>query len=146
MRSPRLTAPIRKKESDPMAIVRPTVFSVILAGLVLATPTLHAQEVEGDPTSGERIFRQCSGCHSVVDGQNRVGPHLWGIIGRPAASAEGFRYSDALAESEIAWDAESLAAYLTDPRGEIPGTRKSFVLRDAGDAADVIAFLATLTE
>lgn len=95
-----------------------------------------------DPEAGERVFRQCQACHVVDREQNRVGPHLVGVIGREAGAVDGFRYSPALADSGIVWDAETLDAYLADPRGYIPGNRMAFAgLRSEEDRANVIAYL-----
>jgi len=113
--------------------------SATAAALLLATAGLAQAQ---DPAAGERVFRQCQACHVVDQEQNRVGPHLVGIIGRAAGAVEDFRYSDAMAESGIVWDAETLDAYLADPRGYIPGNRMAFAgLRKEEDRANVIAYL-----
>ncbi len=99
----------------------------------------------GDPANGQKVFRQCQACHVVDQEQNRVGPHLVGIIGRPAGSVEGFKYSDAMANSGIVWDQTTIAEYLADPRGYVGGNRMAFAgLRKPEDIADVIAYLESL--
>lgn len=96
--------------------------------------------------AGEGVFRQCSACHQVgPSASNRSGPQLNGIQGRAIGSVEGFRYSNALQESGAAgdvWSSEKLHAFLTDPRGAMPGTKMAF--RGLKDAADIDALLAYL--
>jgi len=95
--------------------------------------------------NGQKVFRQCQACHVADKEQNRVGPHLVGIIGRPAGAVEGFRYSPAMAESGIVWTPETIAAYIADPRGYVSGNRMAFAgLRKPEDIADVIAYLESL--
>ncbi len=102
------------------------------------------QEADGDPARGETIFMRCAACHAVAEDRNGAGPHLVGLIGRPAGAAEGFRYSDALSQSDLTWDRSTLSAYLLEPGAVLPGTRKAGVLTDPQDVADVVAYLATL--
>lgn len=118
-------------------------FTMIVAGAAaltaVATPSL-AQ----DAAAGATVFRQCQACHVVDQEQNRVGPHLVGIVGRPVASVEGFNYSDAMrayGEGKV-WDAETLTTYLADPRGTVEGTRMAFAgVKDPTQLADLIAYL-----
>ncbi|HSA79323.1 MAG TPA: cytochrome c family protein [Geminicoccaceae bacterium] len=97
---------------------------------------------EGDPEAGAKVFNKCKACHVATEEKNRVGPHLVGIVGRPAASVEGYKYSTAMAESGIVWDEEILDKYLASPKDVVPGGRMAFVgLREEEDRADVIAYL-----
>lgn len=101
----------------------------------------------GDAAAGARVFRQCMACHSVQEGQNRVGPSLHGVIGREAGTVEGFRYSSANRESHINWTEEALFVYLENPRQFIPRTTMAFVgVRDAQQRADLIAYLRDNTQ
>ena len=98
-----------------------------------------------DPGKGEGVFRKCSACHKVVDGENAVGPYLYGVVGRDIASVAGFNYSGALQSLDGAWDYEALNGFLEDPRGYAPGTTMGFGgLRKPEDRADVIAYLESL--
>jgi len=129
----------------------------ICAGLVLGMGTFAssglAQDLTdrlatADPDSGERLFRQCSACHTVeAGGPNRVGPNLYGILGAPVAADERFRYSASMKSYGGAWTPQRLDTYLTDPRAEISGTRMVFRgIRDPEDRADVIAYLNTFND
>lgn len=98
---------------------------------------------------GEAYAKKCAACHSFEKGgPNKVGPNLWGVVGRPIASHEGFSYSEALSgKKDQKWDYEHLNAFLTNPKAYAPGTKMSFagISKDA-DRADVIAYLRTLAD
>ena len=120
----------------------------IALGAAAAAGGAAAQEA-GDAAAGEKVFRKCMACHSVEEGQNRVGPSLHGIVGSDVASVEGFSYSDAmLAWGEgKTWDSELLSTYLEDPRGVVEGTKMIFAgLDDEADRNDVIAYLDATDE
>jgi cytochrome c len=89
------------------------------------------------------MYFQCRACHSLYDGEpNKIGPNLYGIFDRKAGLAPGFAYSDALANTDVVWTAESMDAWLAKPSEFLPGNRMVFVgVRDAVDRASLIAFL-----
>jgi len=96
----------------------------------------------GDAAKGERVFNQCRICHSLEKGRNLVGPSLNGVIGRTSGTAEGYRFSDAMAKAGIVWSDETLAKYLKNPKEFVPGNKMSFAgLRRDEDIANVIAYL-----
>jgi cytochrome c len=98
-----------------------------------------------DTAAGEKVFAKCKACHVADTDQNKVGPSLKGVIGRPAGSHEGFKYSAAMNEagkSGMVWDEATLKTYLHDPKGVVKGTKMAFVgLKADKDVADVIAYL-----
>jgi cytochrome c len=102
----------------------------------------------GDPARGADLFRQnCAACHSQERGQNLVGPSLFSVVGRAAASTTDFSYSAAMKRSEIVWTSDQLMAYLKAPRKYVPGVKMMFPgLPDEKDRESVVAFLATLSE
>ena len=107
---------------------------------LLATASVHAQ----DAAAGGMAFQQCAECHSpgASDG---TGPGLKGVFGRRAGSKEGFIYSPAMKKSQVVWDDATLAAYLADPRGVVPGTTMAYPgNEDSKERADLVAFLKTL--
>jgi len=121
--------------------------ALILATVLAAVPQLaHAQE--GDAAAGEKVFKKCQACHTASEEKNKVGPYLKGVVGRQAASVDGFKYSDALKAkaAEIgAWDEAKLSEYLADPKAFVGGkTKMAFKLGKAEDRADVIAYLKSL--
>ncbi len=112
---------------------------------LLGTLAAPAFAQEGDPAAGKRVFNQCRACHVINREQNRVGPHLVGVVGREAGTVEGFRYSEAhlaKAEEGLVWNEETLDEYLKDPAAYIPGNKMVYRgLPDAQDRADLIAYL-----
>lgn len=119
---------------------------IVMSIAVAVQCTTAAADTLGDATAGETIYRQCTSCHQVGEGaKHRIGPHLNGIFGRQAASHDGFRYSDALkraGEMGLEWHADTLDAFLENPRAMATGTRMSFRgLKDPQDRLDVIAYL-----
>lgn len=88
-------------------------------------------------------------CHDMTAAaRSKLGPPLWGIVGRPVASVEGFDYSPAMREAHnkaSAWDAATLEVYLRNPRAWAPGTTMVFQgLRRARDRRSLIRYLETL--
>jgi len=106
----------------------------------LFTPVANA----ADAAAGKKTFRLCAACHAL-DGKNRVGPHLDGVIGRSVASVEGFRYSKAMVafgEDGKVWDEQHLAEYLAAPRTTVKGTTMAFAgVKKPEDIANLIEFL-----
>ncbi|MEQ8166135.1 MAG: cytochrome c family protein, partial [Alphaproteobacteria bacterium] len=103
------------------------------------------QEITGDPAAGERVFTRCMACHRAGPGAQSVptGPTLNGVVDRPAGSLSDFTYSDAMANSGLVWDIETLMAFLEAPQQLVPGTRMAFPgLPNEQDRANVIAYLA----
>lgn len=108
---------------------------------------LGAANAAADAAEGEKVFkRTCATCHiATKEGPKRLGPTLFGIIGRKSGTVEGFRYSEANKKANIVWSPETLEPYLSEPKKIVPGTIMAFAgLKKAEDRANVIAYLATL--
>jgi cytochrome c len=116
----------------------------VIAGLLLAGSATAA--LAADPAAGEKIFKtQCGICHAVAAGENRIGPTLFGIVGRPAGSVPGFNYTADHKKLGITWDAANLDKYLTNPRAMVPDTSMVYAgLKDDAERADLVAYLETL--
>jgi cytochrome c len=113
----------------------------LMLGTSLFSTLSHAA---GDPEAGAKIFpRLCGGCHQVGESARPgFGPQLNGIIGRPAGTSENYVYSDAMKNSGVTWDRETLIAYLKDPKGVVPGTRMIFWgLSDEEKLENLLAYL-----
>jgi cytochrome c len=115
---------------------------VVIASALFGTPSARAQNAD----NGHQVFKQiCSICHEVVAGRNRVGPSLFGVVGRKAGTAADFHYSDEMKNSGLAWDEATLDKFIAAPRTAIPGTRMAYAgLKDDPKRKDLIAYLATL--
>jgi cytochrome c len=131
--------------------------SLITTAALLA---LTAPAFAGDAANGEKEFKKCKACHAIVadDGTEivkggKVGPNLYGVVGRAAGGVEDFKYSDVMKESGekgLIWDEATLAAYLPDPStfleefsGDAKGKSKmTFKLKKGGE--DVAAYLASV--
>ena len=120
-------------------------FVLGMASAILMSLPVNADEI-GDAVKGARVFKKCQACHQVgANAKDRVGPHMNEVFGRPAASHDGYKYSDGLKRAAVeglVWDLEHLDAYLENPKSLVSGTRMNFRgLTDAEDRANVLAFL-----
>ena len=122
----------------------PCMSRTVIAGLLLAGSTTAA--LAADPVAGEKIFKtQCGICHAVVAGENRIGPTLFGVVGRPSGSVPGFNYTADHKKLGVTWDAATLGKYLANPRAMVPDTSMVYAgLKDDAERADLVAYLGTL--
>jgi len=97
----------------------------------------------GDVLTGEKVFKKCAACHSIVKGgKNNIGPALYNVVGRQVGSVNDYKYSKALSEYERQWTFEELNGYLIRPAKWIKGTKMAFAgLRKEKDRASVILYL-----
>jgi cytochrome c len=107
---------------------------------------LATRLARADAARGERTVRKCMVCHTIGKGEPaRLGPNLWGVVGRPVAKAAGFSYSDQMkkqSEKTATWVPGELDIFLTKPQDLVPGTRMTFPgLPDQQERADLIAYL-----
>lgn len=118
--------------------------TLILLSAPLAAQAPAAQTpAAGDAAAGKTVFARCMACHSVVAGQNKLGPTLAGVIGRKAGTVPGFNYSPAMKAAAITWTPDKVDAYLTAPRTLVPGNKMIFAgLPKPADRANIIAYLA----
>lgn len=95
------------------------------------------------PDEGQAVFRKCAICHTLEKGgANKVGPNLWGVVGRGKGEESDFNYSSAMKNAGGQWTYEDLNKYLADPKAYIPGNKMAFAgLKSAQDRANVIALL-----
>ena len=97
----------------------------------------------GDIATGEKVFKKCAACHSIVKGgKNNIGPALYNVVGREVGAVGDYKYSKALAGYGKAWTFEELNGYLIKPAKWIKGTKMAFAgLRKEKDRASVILYL-----
>ena len=119
-------------------IVRVSIL-LVSTSLALGVSPTCAQDSE----KGRQVFAACAACHAAD--KNGIGPKLGGIIGRTSGSVEGFRYSRAMRNAKIVWDAKTLDAYLSEPQKLVPGNVMPFSgIADAQQRADIVSYLGTL--
>jgi len=94
-------------------------------------------------TEGAKVFKKCAACHSIAEGgANKIGPALWGVLGRPTGSVAGYKYSKAMAAYGKNWSFEEMNGFLTKPKDWIKGTKMSFAgLKNAKERAAVILYM-----
>jgi cytochrome c len=134
--------------------MKPFIATALLA--VLAAPVM----AEGDAAKGEKGFKKCKSCHSIVSDTGeaivkggKTGPNLYGVVGRAAGSVDGFKYGNdivAAGEAGLVWDEASFVAFTQDPKAflkEVTGSgsaksKMTFKLKKGGE--DIYAFLASV--
>jgi cytochrome c2 len=107
--------------------------------LALFPSHAHAQD-------GAQLFKiNCAVCHSAEAGQNKVGPSLFGVIGRKAGTSADYAYSEAMKNSGITWTSDQLDKYLANPKSVVPNTKMIFLgLKNPDDRKAIVDYLASL--
>lgn len=106
---------------------------------------LFASTNAGD---GAKIFKKCAACHSIAQGGgNKIGPALWGVLGRKAGSVSDYKYSKAMIAHGKPWSFEEMNGFLTKPKDWLKGTKMSFAgLKNAKDRAAIILYMNENTD
>jgi len=114
-----------------------------LAASVAAASDLDARIAGANLKRGQLLFLVCKGCHDLEAGvPHKVGPNLHGVVGRRAGTSEGFRYSEALAQSGIVWTPETLDGFLRQPGAMVRGNGMAFAgIASDADRASLIAWM-----
>jgi len=101
---------------------------------------------KADAAAGEKQSKKCAACHNLQEGAGaKIGPDLYGVVGRKVASAAGFGYSDAMKKHGGDWTFEQLFHFIENPRGYISGTAMSFAgIKDPQQRADLLVYLNSL--
>ncbi|MDE2600028.1 MAG: cytochrome c family protein [Rhodocyclaceae bacterium] len=111
---------------------------------IAAALCIPAACAAGDPAAGRQAFAKCASCHQLGSPRSGFGPHLHGIVGRPAAAATDFRYSEAMRGSGIVWTEDALRAFLKAPGKVVPGNAMRFTgIGSDREIDDLLAYLRT---
>ena len=107
------------------------------------TIDIAAIMAKGDLIAGEKIFKKCSACHSIIEGGgNKIGPALYNVVGRTVGRVSDYKYSKALTNYNKDWTFEELNGFLIKPSSYIKGTKMAYAgLRKEKDRASVIMYL-----
>lgn len=127
-----------------MTSIRLNAFKIIGAALGVAVLGGGVAQAQPDPAvRGKVLFMQCAACHNHAPGAPaKVGPNLWGVIGRKSGAVPGFRYSLAMAKANLTWNEATLDTWLAGPGKLVPGTTMMFAGQpNAADRKAVIAYL-----
>jgi cytochrome c len=119
---------------------------IAAAGFMFVSNVAQAAAA-GDAKNGALVFMDnCAVCHTNEKGApNKIGPNLFGVVGRKSATAPGYMYSPAMMKAGVTWDAANLQQFLAGPQKKVPGTKMGFPgFSDPQDEADAIAYLASL--
>jgi len=120
-----------------------TVTETTSASLNTDSGDIMALLASANVADGKKIFKKCAACHSIAkDGGNKIGPALWGVLGRKAGSVADYKYSKAMTAYGKPWSFEEMNGFLTKPKDWLKGTKMSFVgLKKETDRAAVILYM-----
>ena len=125
---------------------------VVLAVVAALSLALTGPAAAGDAAAGKKVFKKCVVCHTLKKGKNKVGPSLFGVIGRPAGIVAKYKYSSSIkaaAEKGLVWTPENLIAYVENPKKFLKAylgekrvkNKMKFKLKSLPKRQDVVAYL-----
>lgn len=125
-------------------------FTKTLSILSVGSLLMGAQGVmaAGDPVAGKKVAKKCTICHTLTkDGIQKLGPNLYDILDKPAGKVAGYKYSDAMLNSGLTWNATTFTDFITKPKKFVKGTKMGFKgVRKASQRADLLAYFNTLRD
>ena len=143
------------KITDTIYYVQKPEKSAYQVSVVASSETSETKEVSSDAGNimaifastsideGQKIFKKCAACHSIAKGgANKIGPALWGVLGRNAGSLPDYKYSKGMVAYAKAWSFEEMDGFLLKPKEWVKGTKMAFAgLKKEKDRASVILYM-----
>lgn len=128
-------------QTSPATWLRPIAAAGALT-LLLAAPSSIAQQPASDDAAQQAFNNSCRTCHSVKEGDNRLGPNLNKIVGRKAGSLPNYNYSSSMKEAGFVWDQDKLTRFMIKPDEVVSGNKmQPYGGISADEAAKVVAYL-----
>lgn len=118
---------------------------VAMLAFLAAAGTGRAEDNHAAEEGAKLFKRVCSMCHAVDAGKNKIGPSLFGLIGRKSGTVPGFAYSKAMKTANITWDDETIDKYIANPKKVVPGNKMPYSgMKKAPERQEIIAYINTL--
>ena len=115
--------------------------------LLLSAPSSLAQQPASNETAQQAFNNSCRTCHSVKEGDNRLGPNLSKIVGRKAGSLPNYNYSQSMKEAGFTWDQDKLTRFMLKPDEVVSGNKmQPYGGVSAEEAAKVVAYLQAASQ
>ena len=120
-----------------------TVASTASAETSSETGNIMAVFTSTSAAEGAKVFKKCAACHSIAEGgKNKIGPALWGVLGRQAGSLPDYKYSKAMATHGKKWSFEEMNGFLIKPKDWIKGTKMAYAgLKNPKERASLILYM-----
>tara|TARA_B110000438_G_C15774906_1_gene633615 strand:- start:1217 stop:1750 length:534 start_codon:yes stop_codon:yes gene_type:complete len=144
---------VEKPENSAYQVAKETTDSSNVAGDQTNSDSLDSESITAlfastNISKGAKIFKKCAACHSISQGGgNKIGPALWGVLGRKAGSVSGYKYSKSMVAHGKSWSFDEMNGFLIKPKEWIKGTKMSFAgIKNAKDRAAVILYMNENTD
>jgi len=144
---------VEKPENSAYQVAKETIHSSSVASDQASSDSLNSGSIMAlfastNASEGAKIFKKCAACHSISQGGgNKIGPALWGVLGRNAGSVSGYKYSKSMIAHAKPWSFEEMNGFLIKPKDWVKGTKMSFAgVKNAKDRAAVILYMNDNTD